>query len=140
MGDDKRMPPEEPEQRSKLNLHNLFYHNTFVLVFSLVTAVIAWFVLKQYSGESGTYMVYDVPVTVLYSSEADAGGLRVFHSNYETVDVEVDGNSLITTRLTPDDFKATITLNPSSSKVTGNTLQRMSVPVRGGKGVRPGGL
>ena len=130
MGDDKRMPPEEPEQRSKLNLHNLFYHNTFVLVFSLVTAVIAWFVLKQYSGESGTYMVYDVPVTVLYSSEADAGGLRVFHSNYETVDVEVDGNSLITTRLTPDDFKATITLNPSSSKVTGNTLQRMSVPVR----------
>lgn len=133
MAEDKRFPPEEQEQqegKGRLSLHNLFYHNTFVLIFSFVVSVIAWFILYQYSGESRTYMVYDVPITTLYSSEAEAEGLREFNKSYSTVDVEVSGNSLITSRLTAADFTATISVNPSSSKVTGNTLQRMSVPVR----------
>ena len=133
MAEDKRFPPEEQEQqegKGRLSLHNLFYHNTFVLIFSFVVSVIAWFIMYQYSGESRTYMVYDVPITTLYSSEAEAEGLREFNKSYSTVDVEVSGNSLITSRLTAADFTATISVNPSSSKVTGNTLQRMSVPVR----------
>ena len=128
MAEDKRFPPEEQEQqegKGRLSLHNLFYHNTFVLIFSFVVSVIAWFIMYQYSGESRTYMVYDVPITTLYSSEAEAEGLREFNKSYSTV-----GNSLITSRLTAADFTATISVNPSSSKVTGNTLQRMSVPVR----------
>ena len=133
MNENKRFSPEEqeqPEKKRKLNLHNLFYHNTFVLVFSFVAALITWFVMYQYSGDSRTYMVYDVPITTLYSSEAEAEGLREFNKSYSTVDVEVSGNSLITSRLTPEDFTATISINPSSNKVTGNTLQRMAVPVR----------
>ena len=79
MAEDKRFPPEEQEQqegKGRLSLHNLFYHNTFVLIFSFVVSVIAWFIMYQYSGESRTYMVYDVPITTLYSSEAEAEGLR----------------------------------------------------------------
>ena len=37
MAEDKRFPPEEQEQqegKGRLSLHNLFYHNTFVLIFS----------------------------------------------------------------------------------------------------------
>lgn len=117
-------------KKEKLSLRNIFYHNTFVLAFSFVIALVTWFVMAYGSDMNRTYTIQDVPITVVPSTEAEADGLRVFNMSYATADIEVSGNSLITSKLTAEDFKVTASLNPTSTKLTGNTLQKLTVPVR----------
>lgn len=118
------------EKRAKLSLRNIFYHNTFVLVFSLVIALSTWFIMAAGSERNNTYTIQDVPIEVTLSAEAEADGLRVFNMSYGTADIEVSGNSLITSKLTVEDFRVMASLNPTSTKLTGNTMQKMTAPVR----------
>ncbi len=120
----------KPAGKRKLSLKNIFYHNTFVLAFSFVIALCTWFVMAANSERNDTYTIYDVPIEVSLSAEAEADGLRVFNMSYNTVDLEISGSSLITSKLTAEDFRVTIPLNPTSTKLTGNTLQKLTVPVR----------
>ena len=116
--------------KKKFSLRNIFYHNTFVLAFSFVCALCTWFLMAAGSERNDTYTIYDVPIEVTLSAEAEADGLRVFNKSYSTADIEVSGNSLITSKLTADDFRVTASLNPTSTKLTGNTLQKFTAPVR----------
>lgn len=122
--------PAGKKKKEKFSLRNIFYHNTFVLVFSFAIALVTWFVMAYGSDRNLTYTIYDVPITVMLSSEAEADGLRVFNKSYSTADIEVSGNSLITSKLTAEDFKVTASLNPTSTKLTGNTLQKATATVR----------
>lgn len=121
---------KDGKKKMKLAFGNLFYHNTFVLVFSFVIALTTWFVMAANSDRNNTYTIYDVPIEVVVSEEAEADGLRVFNMSYATADIEVSGNSLITSKLTAEDFSVTANLNPTSTKLTGNTLQKMTASVR----------
>ena len=118
------------KKRGKLSLRNIFYHNTFVLVFSFAIALVTWFVMAYNSDMNRTFTIQDVPIVVVPSTEAEADGLRVFNMSYAAADIDVSGNSLITSKLTAEDFKVTVSLNPTSTKLTGNTLQKMTVPVQ----------
>lgn len=129
MSDEKR---SSREPGRKFSFGNIFYHNTFVLIFSFCVALIIWFVMASQQSESNR-KVSDVPITPKLSAAAEADGLRVFGMSYSTADLEISGNSLITGKLTADDFEVTATLNPTSTKLTGNTLQKMTVPVRAAK-------
>jgi len=116
--------------KKKLSLANIFYHNTFVLAFSFVIALATWFMMAAKSDVNPTYTIYDVPIEVTLSAEAEADGLRVFNKSYSTADIQVSGSSLITSKLTAEDFVVTANLNPTSVKLTGNTMQKMTSPVR----------
>lgn len=116
--------------KKKLSLANIFYHNTFVLVFSFVIALTTWFMMASNSDVNPTYTIYDVPIEVTLSAEAEADGLRVFNKSYNTADIQVSGSSLITSKLTAEDFVVTANLNPTSVKLTGNTMQKLTSPVR----------
>jgi len=118
------------KKRGRLSLRNIFYHNTFVLVFSFAIALVTWFVMAYNSDMNRTFTIQDVPIVVVPSTEAEADGLRVFNMSYAAADIDVSGNSLITSKLTAEDFKVTVSLNPTSTKLTGNTLQKMTVPVQ----------
>lgn len=118
------------QEKKKFSLRHIFYHNTFVLAFSFVIAVSMWFVMAARSDLNRSHTIYDVPIEVTLSAEAEADGLRVFNKSYSTADIEVSGNSLLTSKLTAEDFRVTANLNPTSTKLTGNTLQKMTVPVR----------
>ena len=48
----------------------------------------------------------------------------------ETVNLQVTGNTLLTSQLTANDFEVSVTLNPTDTSVTGNTLQKMDVQVQ----------
>lgn len=131
MSEEKKNVPEAPgERKKKFGLRNIFYHNTFVLIFSFAVALVAWFIMAAASDTERPFTVYDVPIQTKLSSEAEADGLRVFNMSYNAADIEVSGNSLLTSKLTPEDFDVTVTLNPTSTKLTGNTLQKMTVPVK----------
>lgn len=121
---------KDGQGKRRLSLKNIFYHNTFVLAFSFAIALGTWFVMAANSERNDTYTIYDVPIEVSLSAEAEADGLRVFNMSYNTVDLEISGSSLITSKLTADDFRVSIPLNPTSTKLTGNTLQKLTVPVR----------
>lgn len=109
-------------------LRGLIYHNAFVLALSFVSALVLWFVMASGNVDANR-IVADVPIEVRFSAEAEAQGLRVFSMSYDEADLEISGSSLITSRLTPDDFTVTATLDPVSTKLTGNTVQRITAPV-----------
>jgi len=126
---------KEPEEREapkkrKFRLGELVYRNGFVLAASFAAALVCWFVMAKDSELDGTQMIYDVPINVTLSPQADADGLRVFNTSYSTVDIEVSGSSLITSKLTAEDFQVTAQLNPTSTKLAGNTTEKMAVQVR----------
>ena len=127
---EKKKRPEEPRgEKKRLALGKIFYHNTFVLVFSLLVAIISWFFMMATSSDRGV-TVEDVPIQVRYSSAAQEEGLEVFHMSSETVNLQVTGNTLLTSQLTANDFEVSVTLNPTDTSVTGNTLQKMDVQVQ----------
>ncbi len=114
----------------RFRLGQLAYHNGFVLAVSFIAALIGWFVVAKDSDRGSTFMIKDVPIVVSLSAEAEAGGIREFNKSYSTVDIEVSGSSLITSKLTAGDFQASVLLNPASAKLTGNTMQKMTAAVR----------
>ena len=124
---------DEGKQRNtkgRFRLRELVYHNTFVFVCSLITAVVGWFVMAAGSDRNGSYVVQNVPVNISLSARAEEEGLRVFNASYDTVDIEVSGSSSITRALTAEDFEVSVTLNPTSTKLTGNTTQKLSAQVK----------
>ena len=129
MNEEKKRPEEPKGKKAPFTVKNVFYHNTFVLAFSFVVAVVVWFIMSANSA-SRNVVIHDVPIQVNISSAAQEEGLQIFNMSYNTADVEVSGNNLLTSRLTADDFKVSVTLNPTSTKVAGNTLQKMTVQVR----------
>lgn len=129
MNEEKKRPEEPRGGKKSLALGKLFYHNTFVLVFSLLVAIISWFFMMATSSDRGV-TVEDVPIQVRYSSAAQEEGLEVFHMSSETVNLQVTGNTLLTSQLTANDFEVSVTLNPTDTSVTGNTLQKMDVQVQ----------
>ncbi len=122
---------QAPKKR-KLKLNDIFYHNTFVLIFSFCVAVILWFIMAS-GNTANNRTVRDVPINVEVSTAAAEDGIKIFNQSYSTADLEISGNSLITNKLTEADFTVTATLNPTSTKLTGNTLQKATIPVRSSK-------
>lgn len=117
------------KQKKKLSLGGIFYHNTFVLIFSFCVAVVAWFVMTSQNADSNR-VIRDVPIEVQLSSSAEEDGIRVFNQTYNVADLEISGSNLITNKLTAEDFQVTALLNPTSTKLTGNTLQKATITVR----------
>ena len=131
MNEEKKRPEESKgdSQKKRFSLGKIFYHNTFVLVFSFVVALVSWFLMYANSSDLGV-VVEDVPIEIRYSSAAEEEGLQVFHMSRNTVDLQVTGNTMLTSQLTASDFMVTVTLNPTSTSVTGNTLQKLTAQVR----------
>lgn len=127
-----RKHPEEKTERPKkgFRLKGLIYHNSFVLACSFVVALVGWFIMAAGSDLDRVQTIHDVPIQVNLSADAEADGLRVFNMSYATVDIDVAGSSMITSKLTREDFAVAVSLSPTSTKLTGNTTQKMTAPVR----------
>lgn len=133
MQEEEKKPSEEGvetgKKEGKLSFRNIFYHNTFVLIFSFVTAIVIWFVMAAGNTDRPRVM-HDVPIEIKLSDAALNDGLKVFNSSYTTADIGISGNSFVTNKLSGSDLSVTATLNPTSTKLTGNTLQKITVPVK----------
>lgn len=128
----KRFPEEEGEAEERRGFHwrRVFYHNPFVLLFSFFAAVVIWFVMAA-GNEDAPYVIHDIPIEVKLSPAAEEAGLQVFNLSSTTADVAVSGSNIVTNKLTAENFSASVTLNPASTKlVTGNTLQKAVLDVK----------
>ena len=122
----------DEQKKKRLSLNGIFYHNTFVLIFSFCVALISWFMLAA-GNEDTNRLITDVPIDVKLSLAAEEGGFRVFSMSYDAADLDISGSNLITNKLTAEDFEVSVSLNLTSAKLTGNTLQKATAQVRAAK-------
>ena len=76
MNEEKKRPEEPKGKKAPFTLKNMFYHNTFVLVFSFVVAVVAWFIMSANS-VARNVVIHDVPIQANVSSAAQEEGLQI---------------------------------------------------------------
>lgn len=96
--------------KKKFSLSALFDKKGFVLIFSLVVAVLCWAVVSFVISDEFTTTIRDVPIT--FSSTAlDNLGLSVIEKSDETVNVRVTGRRSEVAKLGPDDILVTPNLS-----------------------------
>ncbi len=99
----------------KLDFDKLFNSKNFLIPFSIVVAIIIWFLVSTVIDPNTTYVVHNVPVDMaLDSTVAKTNGLDIVNSDTVLVDIQVTGKSYKVGRLTADDFHAYV----DASKVT----------------------
>lgn len=131
MPDNKEKTPSGEKKRSKML--RAFENNTLLLIFSILCATVIWFIMMATSGENRATVVSNVPISIEVSEAAQEAGVRVFNSSAYTADVSITGNSLITNRVTPEELEVTATLDPSTSMLTGNSMQQATLTLRAAK-------
>ena len=142
MNEEKKRPetPETPKKKNAISLGKIFYHNTFVLAFSFVVAVVTWFLMYANSAERNV-VIHDVPITQQVSSAAQEEGLQEFSAcPHTTADVEVSGNNLLTSQLSASDFEVSVTLKPHLHPAGGQHPAEDDLAGAGGKGQHHGQL
>ena len=123
------MPEENNQQKQKKSLKDIIYHNTFMLVFSLLASIVIWFFVTADNTDNRPRQIYDIPVDIQLSQAAQEEGIRVFSQNYETADVSITGNNLIVNKVSAEDIAVVAQLSPNSTKLTGNTMVTETIPL-----------
>lgn len=114
-------------RKSKLKISGLFYNNKFVMIFSVVAALVLWFIMSMTNTTERPWEVNDVPIDVVLSSSAQEQNLKVFDQSANTATVSVSGNSVIVSRLQPTDLKAEARLDTAKLSSTGLTEYTLSL-------------
>lgn len=114
--DENNREQEAPQQKKGLpKISELFYNNHFVMIFSLVTALVLWFIMSLTNTTERPLEINDVPIEITLSPAAQEDNLKVFEQSDTTATVSVSGNSVIVNQLKASDMKAVATLYPSSA-------------------------
>lgn len=83
-------------KKKNQRISDLFYNNRFLLVFSIVVAVIVWLVVAVEFSPETTKTIKNVPVKIDYSEiKNNLGGLQPFGETDFTVDVTVSGQKIV---------------------------------------------
>lgn len=113
--------------KKKLNLKNLIYDNRFVLVLSVVAAIIIWMVVAIQASPEDDRVIKDVPVKIEISNTVSNLGLQMFGNTEFTVDVKVHGKryEVAESVLTKDDITVVAKTNYVDS--TGSQTLKLEV-------------
>jgi YbbR domain-containing protein len=100
------------KNRSKLG--DLFYNDRFVMGFSVLAAVILWFIVASTSKDLNDYAVVgDIPISIELSQNAQEDGLQVFEiltesgSAVDKASVRITGNRLMLQKVSRNDIQVT---------------------------------
>jgi len=102
-------------KHKKLHLTELFYHDRFVMVFSICAAVILWIVMATTNTQERP-IVIEVPITITLSDSAQAQGLKVFEQSSKTAKVSIKGNSVIVHQIKAENLQVVAQLASSINK------------------------
>ena len=97
------------------------------MIFSVVAALVLWFIMSLTNTTERPWEVNDVPIDVVLSSSAQEQNLKVFDQSANTATVSVSGNSVIVSRLQPTDLKAEARLDTAKLSSTGLTEYTLSL-------------
>lgn len=114
-------------------ISELFYNNHFVMGFSVLCALIIWFIMGFTNTTERPREINDVPVEIELSTAAQEENLKVFQQSETTATVSVSGSSVVVNRLQPDDIKAYAKFSPSSASTIGGKLTEYTLPLEAKK-------
>lgn len=96
----------------KIDFENIFSNNRFLKVFSLLIAVIAWFVVATVIDPVAPKIIHNVPITIHTTGNTlEANGLSPLDGADQKIDIHVKGKSYKVGLLKPEDFKVTVDLS-----------------------------
>lgn len=96
------------KKKQRKSLSGLFYNDRFVMLFSVVAAVILWFVIAATDKDSDTgKTVSDIPIQITLSDSAQQDGLKIFDNGEKKASVTVRGNWLTVSEISKDDIQVT---------------------------------
>lgn len=113
-------------KNKKQRFSDLFYDNRFVLVFSLIAAVVIWLVVVVEFSPEITHTVKGVPVQIDYSKIEKDLGLKPFGETQFTVDVTISGKRYI---VESDDTVNDIVVTADTSYVNSVGTYRLNLKV-----------
>ena len=112
------------KKKSKFKIKDIFYRNTFLLFISFIASIVIWFSIAISNTEERSFTITDIPINFEISQEAQNGDIRIFSKSYETADVNISGLTAALSNVSKDDIKVVAKLNPNSTKLAGNTLEK----------------
>ncbi len=93
------------KKKKGTGLARLFGNDRFVLIFSILAAVILWFIMATLNTNERPRIIYDVPITVQLSDSALEQGYKVYGQNETKARVSVKGNSLTVNQIKSTDIQ-----------------------------------
>lgn len=95
----------------KFNISKLFNNDKFLKLFSIISAIIVWFIISLVINPEISTSIKDIPLTInMQGTAAGALGLDVVSGQDQKVSAFVEGKRYIVGNLKPDDFVATVNL------------------------------
>lgn len=92
----------------KFSFFKLLENDAVAKIFSVIIAVLSWFIVVINSDQHTTAIIYDIPINFdLSGSTAASYGLSLVEGQGQTVDIKVEGLKYKINTLTADDFAAT---------------------------------
>lgn len=117
------------KKRNKI-FNTIFYNNKYLLIFSVVLAVIIWVaVVIEFSPEN-EYVVYNVPINInTKETSAEVAGLHPFGTEDMKVDITISGPrySIRTSDISADDFKVEAVISDVTTVGEHNLMLKYSI-------------
>lgn len=96
-------------KNKKIDFHQLFNSNRFLIIFSVVLAFAVWVSVSMTAGADIEKTIRNVPVNLNVAKDSVPArfGLQVFGEDKYSVNVTVKGKSYVVSKLTAEDIKVT---------------------------------
>lgn len=98
-------------EKKKIGIGSVFYNNKFVLGFSIVVAIIFWFVISIKIGPEDTRTIEGVSVSLDKSSVDESMGMKAYYEAIDRITVVVEGKKYAIANLTAGDIILTAPVN-----------------------------
>ena len=108
---------QNKQQKKGFSLARLFQNNRFVLVFSLATAIVLWFIMAINNTETRGRIIDRVPINISLSDSMKSQGYEIYDTTDTEARISVTGNNLTVNQLSKDDVK--VELDTSDITETG---------------------
>ncbi len=93
------------EKKKSFLIPRLFYNDRFVLIFSILTAIVLWFIMATVNTTERPRVIYDVPIEVTLSDSALEQGYKIYGQNEAKARVSVKGNSITVNQIKSSDIQ-----------------------------------
>lgn len=106
----------DKEKNKKFSLRKLFYNDKYLIVFSIIAAVVVW-ISTSMSLSPETTKTVTVPLNIDFSDSAAAQlGIKCYGDDKINVDVTVSCKKYLARDITADDFNVSLQTNAVTSK------------------------
>ncbi len=114
------------KKKEKKGKFSFLQSNKFLMVLSVLLALVVWFLMAFTNTEEYPVAIRDVPVTIKLPEAYQEAGLKAFVDQEQTVTVYIKGNSLSVHNVTKDDLQVE-TLFSSNISEGSNNIATLSV-------------